>query len=271
MAVVLKYESKVAIPTIVLFVIAWTIFILSTYFAYHQVIPMALAIPVNGIMAYILFTPMHEAGHMNVSGGKKNLRFLDEIVGWLSGIPLLAPFYVFKVIHFRHHGFTNNPEKDPDHWLASKNIFALLFHATTIFPVYMVKAHQLMMDKKTPKAVKKDLAIGLVGLIILLALIPISSILFGWSNVLLLWVIPALIAETFLAFAFDWLPHHPHEQMDKFLNTRVIHIPGISILLLSQNYHLIHHLQPRIPFYEYKENYLKNESTFKKEGVQIIE
>jgi len=68
---------------------------------------------------------------------------------------------------------------------------------------------------------------------------------------LLLWILPGFIANTFLAFVFDWLPHHPHTSQQRYLDTRIILFPGLSTLLISQNMHLIHHLYPAIPYYDY--------------------
>ena len=85
-----------------------------------------------------------------------------------------------------------------------------------------------------------------------------------------IWILPAFIAQALLAFAFDWLPHHPHNEKARYLNTRVVDIPGLNTILLGQNYHLIHHLKPRIPFYDYKKVYQENLDTLKQKGVYII-
>ncbi len=119
---------KVAYPTIFLTVISLSIFIGTSWFAIQGKLGMGWAIFINSIFAYILFTPMHEAGHLNISGNKKSLRWADEVIGWLSGVPLFAPFYIFKVVHFRHHAHTNDLENDPDHWLSSGYLPRILFH-----------------------------------------------------------------------------------------------------------------------------------------------
>jgi fatty acid desaturase len=265
------YKLKIAYPTIVLTLLAFTVYIIASIATYQGYLGIGWGISINALVAYLLFTSMHEAGHLNISGNHNSLRWIDEIIGWLSGIPLFAPFYVFKVIHFRHHAYTNDPEKDPDHWLASKNLFSLLFHSTTIFPVYLIKGGRLLFSKeRIPRKVRRELKIGFIGLFLLLTLLTTLRITLGWAMVLQLWIVPAFIAQVLLAFAFDWLPHHPHEEKARFLNTRVFDIPGLRHLLLGQNYHLIHHLHPRIPFYDYKKVYLKIKEELKRKGVDII-
>ncbi|MGK0388383.1 MAG: fatty acid desaturase [Maribacter sp.] len=266
-----QYESKIAYPTIALTIFAITVYILATIAAIKGYVGIGWVILINSIMAYLLFTPMHEAGHMNIVGNKKSLRWINEVIGWLSGIPILAPFYTFKVLHFRHHAHTNNPKKDPDHWLASNSWISLLFHSTTIFPIYLVKGlHLLYFGDRIVKKVKKELKIGFIGLFMIIILLVTSGTLIGWNLVFQFWILPAIIAQTLLAITFDWLPHHPHQEKSRYLNSRIFDIPGLSILLLGQNYHLIHHLYPRIPFYDYKETFSSIKDDLVNEGSDII-
>ena len=264
-------KLKVAYPTILLTFIALAIFIGAGAYATQGKINIGWVILINSLMAYILFTPMHEAGHLNISGNKKSLRWVDEIIGWISGVPLFAPFYIFKVVHFQHHAHTNDPEKDPDHWLASKNFISLLFHSTTIFPVYFIKAFQMLSgQERIAKKVKRDIKIGMIGLFVITMLFIFMGMTIGWLLVLKIWILPAIIAQIVLAITFDWLPHHPHEERARYLNTRIIDIPGLSFFLLGQNYHLIHHLYPRIPFYDYKKVFNELEEEFVEKEVEII-
>lgn len=116
---------------------------------------------------------------------------------------------------------------------------------------------------------RKELKIGFIGLLAIIILLISTGILIGWSLVLQLWILPAIIAQFFLAITFDWLPHHPHQEKSRYLNTRVFDIPGLSVLLLGQNYHLIHHLYPRVPFYNYKKVFLKIKDELVNEGADI--
>jgi fatty acid desaturase len=265
-----QYKLKIAYPTIALTLFAIIAYTFSSIATIQGYLGIGWAILINSVMAYLLFTSMHEAGHLNISGNSKSLRWIDEVIGWLSGIPLFAPFYIFKVVHFRHHAFTNDPKKDPDHWLASKSWISLLFHSTTIFPVYLIKGYRLLFhEDRVVRKVRKELKIGFIGLLAIIILLISTGILIGWSLVLQLWILPAIIAQFFLAITFDWLPHHPHEEKSRYLNTRVFDIPGLSVLLLGQNYHLIHHLHPRVPFYNYKKVFSNIKDELVNEGADI--
>jgi fatty acid desaturase len=75
----------------------------------------------------------------------------------------------------------------------------------------------------------------------------------GWP-VLLTFVIPQRMGIVLLGFLFNWLPHHDltgTARIDRFQASRVR--VGwerlMTPLLLSQNYHLVHHINPAVPFY----------------------
>jgi fatty acid desaturase len=110
------------------------------------------------------------------------------------------------------------------------------------------------------------LAVGglVVGLVILIALG------LGWEA-LWLWVVPGLVAATLLAFAFDWVPHHPHSVQGRYVDTRIVAFPMLTLPMLWQNYHLIHHLYPRIPFYRYGACFRELRPELESKGAPIRE
>ncbi len=56
---------------------------------------------------------------------------------------------------------------------------------------------------------------------------------------------------------FQWLPHYPFDRTERYLDTRISLWPGGKIFLLRQNLHLMHHLWPSVPFYNYARLYLR--------------
>jgi phenylacetate-CoA oxygenase/reductase PaaK subunit len=81
------------------------------------------------------------------------------------------------------------------------------------------------------------------------------------------YLIPQRIAITVLAWWFDWLPHHGLEHTQKENRYRATrNRVGLEWLLtplmLSQNYHLVHHLHPSIPFYRYLRAWRRNEEAY---------
>jgi beta-carotene hydroxylase len=58
-----------------------------------------------------------------------------------------------------------------------------------------------------------------------------------------------------LGLFFDYLPHRPFQERDRWKNARVYPSPILNLLILGQNYHLVHHLWPSIPWYKYQPAY----------------
>lgn len=83
-----------------------------------------------------------------------------------------------------------------------------------------------------------------------------------WNLFFWYWLLPSRLAVLFLGFAFDYLPHFPHDYTpatNRWLTTALLRLPGaqrvLTFVLLCQDYHLIHHLWPTIPFYRYPKAY----------------
>ena len=68
---------------------------------------------------------------------------------------------------------------------------------------------------------------------------------------LMLWFLPSRIAALILNIFFQWLPHHPFDSTSRYQNTRISLWAGGTFLTLQQNLHLMHHLWPSVPFYNY--------------------
>jgi fatty acid desaturase len=85
-----------------------------------------------------------------------------------------------------------------------------------------------------------------------------------------LWLLPAWLASGVLAFAFDWLPHRPHDTTDRWTNARVLDLPVLPFLLLGQSRHLVYPLWPRVPFYRYVMVFRAHRAELEAHGSPII-
>ena len=79
---------------------------------------------------------------------------------------------------------------------------------------------------------------------------------------------------TVLAWWFDWLPHHgledtQRENRYRATRNRVGMEWLFTPLLLSQNYHLVHHLHPSVPFYRYIATWKRNEEAYLERDAAI--
>jgi fatty acid desaturase len=74
------------------------------------------------------------------------------------------------------------------------------------------------------------------------------------TELLMFWIIPQRISFFFISFIFVYLPHVPNEISEKEDAYRATSIREgmewlLSPLMMYQNYHLVHHLYPNVPFY----------------------
>ena len=102
----------------------------------------------------------------------------------------------------------------------------------------------------------------------LLIAVGIGIVAAGYGvELLLLYFLPIRLSILWLGWAFDYLPHHEltaRPQDDKFRTTRnrIGMERLITPLLLYQNYHLVHHLHPVVPFYKYIAVWRRNEDEY---------
>ena len=61
-----------------------------------------------------------------------------------------------------------------------------------------------------------------------------------------------MLALGFLAYAFDKVPHQPYDNQQRFFDTRAYPSRVLNLLLLGQNYHLVHHAWVTIVWYRYQ-------------------
>ncbi|MEN0060655.1 MAG: fatty acid desaturase [Myxococcota bacterium] len=254
-------RSPLAVPTVALFLATGigTVGILGALFAGHLALPLAAGAMV--VLSFVAFTPMHDSAHRAVGRAP----WLNGLIGRVCATILLVPYGAFRHIHLTHHRYTNDPERDPDLYSGTGASWQLPFRWMTQDLYYYVR----YVQAGRPAAELLEAAFTVVGLIALVTTLGLS---FGWTPVLLGWVLPTRLAVTFLAFAFDYLPHHPHAvpaAEDPYQATRVIDRPWLTPVLLFQNYHLIHHLYPAIPFYRYAKVWRAKRSELLAKGVRV--
>ena len=245
----LMKKPTVAWPTIMVLVASCIIFSLSTAAYIEGALPLSWAILFNTIAAYMSFTPAHEASHGSVSAN----RALNDWVGRLATV-LQSPvpfFRAFRYIHMQHHRFTNDKTKDPDLYVGSGPGWLLPLKWTTLDINYLYRYLNPSVFMKRPKSERREMLLALLFAAVVLTVISAN----GWLNYYLwLFLIPGRITAIFLAITFDFLPHYPHQAQAKdqpfqCTSNRVGMEWLLTPVLLFQNYHLVHHLYPSVPFY----------------------
>ncbi|MEM8933104.1 MAG: fatty acid desaturase [Acidobacteriota bacterium] len=261
-----RHAGFIAWPTLLFFVAVLCAWITVAWLAWRGALGWAPTLGLQSVLAYLIFTPLHEASHGNIAGRNRRWKGIETALGWLSGVPLLAPYPAFRKLHLEHHGHTNDEEHDPDFWVAGETRWAIAWRCVTILPHYYWRIFRSAV--RSPVA--RDAVV--VTTIVIYAAVAVGFAIVGrgvW--VLTAWIAPALVATGVLAFVFDWLPHQPHQDRSRYRNSRILLFPGLGVLLTNQNLHLIHHLYPRIPFYRYGTFFREARSALAAKGAPIVD
>ena len=251
----------IAWPTVALTVGAWALLIASHAGLQASAISPATAVFIQALATYCQFTVVHDAVHGALATSESGCGWLNSVIGRLAAIPLLAPWVAFSHLHLQHHRHTNHPDEDPDNWSGSGPRWLLPVRWATQYYHYIALYFGRLQRRPFAEAAET-----LTLLITTYALIAAACASGHAAYTLKHVILPAQIAHTFLAFAFDYLPHRPHMAQGRYVDTVLTSLTApasgprrlfralawpLTLPLLWQNYHVIHHLVPWVPFYRY--------------------
>ncbi len=229
-------------PTLLLFLVAIAIAVISNcgYWLWHWYDWCCFCL--NVLAIHMAGTVIHDACH---NAAHKN-RIMNAVMGHGSALMLGFAFPVFTRVHLQHHANVNDPENDPDHYVSTGGPLWLicvrfLYHEVFFFQRRLWRKYELL---------EWFLSRLFVGIIVYI------SCQYGFLGYILnFWFIPTAVVGLALGLFFDYLPHRPHQERDRWKNARVYPSAIMNVLIMGQNYHLIHHLWPSIPWYKYQPAY----------------
>lgn len=267
----LTRRPDIAWPTVLLLVAAYAMFGLSTYAYVQGLLPLFWAIVLNTMAAYMSFTPAHDASHNAVSTNRQ----LNEWVGRIAtALQSPVPFFrTFRYIHMQHHRFTNDSAKDPDAYVGTGPRWLLPFKWATLDLGYFRYYLRPSVFTRRPESERRELYWALLFGVAVIAAVTYA----GWLEYyLLLFLLPTRIMAVFLALAFDFLPHYPHQAQAtdepfRATSNRVGMEWLLTPVLLYQNYHLVHHLYPTVPFYRCIKVWNARKSYHESQNPAIVE
>lgn len=197
----------------------------------------------------LCYLPSHEAQHDIIARPGEKLRWLNELVGHVSTIPLVSPYRFLRLTHLEHHKHANDPALDPDY----------AFHAAD--PAQAII--QTFRNRRPRGSDHKDaytktlVRIGRADVILdaIIYEFVFYGVLFtlAWSGyaieAALLWWLPRHIGQTYIQFFLGWAPHHPGHDRGRYRDTRAFRFALGNVASMGMQHHIIHHLHPRIPLY----------------------
>jgi fatty acid desaturase len=256
---------RLSVPGVALFVAGLVLWFASTTLALTHAWSLYVSVPFNALASYMLFTVSHDTSHHSLSS-------IEAVNVWMGRIATLffaphAGFRTWRFIHMQHHRFTNHDDgRDPDHYTNRGPRWQTALRWLTVDLYYMVFYVPKLRGRPRREQVELALTLLLVGGF------SAGAIATGHTlELFVLYYLPIRLAIMWLGFAFDYLPHNglaytPTEDRFKTTRNRIGLERLVSPLLLYQNYHLVHHLHPIVPFHRYiavwrrkEEDYLAGE------------
>ena len=271
------YQGMVAWRTVWVAVAIVSAFALVTTLGTMRIIPLWLGMISNSFILYLDQTPLHEACHGNIAGKDSRFLWLNHLVGFVCGAILLHEYKAFRYMHLAHHRDTNDTEIDPDRWVAVQGPLNVLFRCFTIvFWYHQYFWKHIAFHAHIPGM--RPLTIHIAAMYALLYSVALGLSVYGyWREVLMLWIVPHIVASAMIIYFFAYLTHKPHEVHERYRDTNVFWVKGkvaepvANWLYMFQNFHLIHHLFPRIPFYLYPKAFRDLKPVLTREKAHIYE
>jgi fatty acid desaturase len=212
------------------------------------------AIVLHGFVLDFLFCALHEATHFTPFRS----RWLNHALGHSCGFLLLLPFGYFRLFHWDHHRFTQDPTRDPELGRAKpRNWPEYLWHVSGLqnwlVRIKMVLTHALTGRVAQPwvpasarAGVVREARAYLAGY----AALALGAWWIGSDALLWVWVLPAMAGQVFLRHYL--LAEHTGcaTNDDTYANTRTtLTNPLVRLVAWNMPYHVEHHAYPAVPFH----------------------
>ena len=271
--IALGLSPAVAWPTLVLALVLPATLIAVIVLGFTGALPLWVCTPILVLVCYAHYSLVHEAIHGNVVASPKRLAWINPMVGWIGALGLAAGWPVLQRTHVLHHSHTNT-ERDPDIWVKGAFVQLLgkwaVMSAMSLVPVFALRFINPDRYKKlgailSPAEIAQVSAVTILTLALLVAAVATVHA----AEWLMLWFLPTRLGVLILNIFFSWLPHHPFDRTERYLNTRISLWAGGTFVLLQQNLHLMHHLWPSVPFYNYARLFQRLRPVLAVEGSRI--
>ena len=220
---------------------------------------------------YVAYTVLHESVHGSITGRNRSLHWLNQFLGYAMGQLLFIPMTAHKLEHLAHHRYTNHPEHDPDFIYSQakgfgsgvltvpKGILAQLQYFFRNYWVHGKSKDKLRFMLECALALSWRFAFVAEGY---------------WLEALVVFIFATFLGLWLLMYLFAYFVHHPHEEKGRYRDTTTHVFRGwigrlLTWLWMYQNYHSIHHLYPRVPFYRYAQLFREIESVMLEHGARV--
>lgn len=224
----------------------------------------ACATIVSAIVA--LTVAMHEASH----GLLFRNPTINDLAGLLCGLPVLIPLSAFRTNHRFHHsrrGSAQQPAKEAFDFaiLRSLPVYCLgvllkAYAFATVLPVIAI----MKADSRTRLRIFGEYAIIIGAIWLVVRSYPFAAV---WK----IWILPLLIAAV-VSQVRAIAEHGLTTKGNVFTASRtVVSNRLLSLLMCNINYHLEHHLFPKLPWYALPRAHRLLQAEYRRTGASVYQ
>ena len=229
-------------PTVGLFLAGYGLAALTIWGWFVGQWPLPVLLVTGFLALHLEGTVIHDACH----NAAHPHRVINAVMGHGAALLLGFSFPVFTRVHLEHHAHVNDPRRDPEHVVSTWGPLWLIaprfFYQEVFFFRWKLWRRWELGEWGLARAVFLS--------------IVLAAWKFGFlSFILNCWFAPALMVGVTLGMFFDYLPHRPFRSRNRWQNARIYPSRVMNWLIMGQNYHLVHHIWPSIPWFEYQAAY----------------
>ena len=267
-----SYMGSVAWATIGFALVVVSAYALTMVLALEGTLTLWVATPLAAILTYLSYTILHESVHGSISGSQRQLRWLNELLGYAAAWILMMPLTAHRHEHLAHHRHTNDPAADPDFHVSELRRSPLRAFAGAM-RIYAEQYRHYLCHRWQRGPARQNLTLCLEVAAIFLPRLALLAAGYG-TEVVSLFVLGWLAGVTLTLYLFAYLVHRPHQAVGRYVDTSTVIAPApfnrlVTGLWVFQNYHAIHHLFPRVPFYQYARLFADIETIMVEKGAPI--
>lgn len=253
-----KYMGKLAWPTVILGLVMGASYLALVAMVITNFLSLWIAVPLVAAVTYLSYTVLHESVHGSIAGNNESLRWLNKALGYLAAWITMIPLTAHRHEHIAHHRHANDEVHDPDFHIGRMGD-SLLAPVRAGLKAWVRQLDYYARNRWSRAPVNERVQLGLE---VAAALAPRLAVVAAgyWVEGIALFCVAWLIGAIVLLYLFAYIVHRPHEEVGRYIDTSTVLLPPslnalLSWLWMYQNYHSIHHLFPRVPFYKYAELY----------------
>jgi fatty acid desaturase len=208
------------------------------------------AIVLHGVVLTFLFCALHETVHRTAFASD----WANDAVAWVSGALLLLPANYFRLFHFAHHRYTQDPLHDPEltqpHPATLSSYLWRLSGAPNWAKRITITLSHALAGPFVPTAKRNSIVREARILVSIYAAVLAASIIFRRTDALIYWILPMVAGQPFLRLYL--LSEHVGCAADDnpLANTRTTYTnAAVRLLTWQMPFHVEHHAFPAIPFH----------------------